>query len=38
LGKHIETKLRENELSGKLKIGTLREAVGLIATGTLVTI
>ena len=38
LGKHIEMMLRENEFSGKLKIGTLREAVGLLATGTLVTI
>lgn len=38
LGKHIETKLRENELSGKLKIGTLKEVVGLIAAETRATL
>jgi 7-cyano-7-deazaguanine tRNA-ribosyltransferase len=31
LGKHIETKLRESELSGRLKIVPLKEVVGLIA-------
>ena len=31
LGKQIETKLRDNKLSGKMKIGTLKEVVGLVA-------
>ncbi len=31
LGKQIETKLRDNKLSGKMKVGTLKEVVGLVA-------
>jgi 7-cyano-7-deazaguanine tRNA-ribosyltransferase len=31
LGKQIETKLRDNKLSGRMKIGTLKEIIGLVA-------